>query len=29
MYDYNRDKEWNTEFGQFSPVSILHAVIVI
>ena len=29
MYDYNRDKGWNTELGQFPPVSLLHAIIEI
>lgn len=29
MYDYNRDKGWNTELGQFSPFSILYAIIEI
>ena len=29
LYDYNRDKGWNTEMGQISPVLILYAIIEI
>ena len=29
MYDYNRDKGWNTGLGQFPPVSLLHAIVEI
>ena len=28
MYDYNREKGWNTELGQFSPVSLISCIFL-